>query len=75
MVNGKQTAPSKASIRCHEFATSTQHHLNIESYIPMLASLQKKHLLEFQLLREALQINDGDVIEQLLTFRLTAGPE
>jgi hypothetical protein len=75
MVNGKQTIPSRASTRCPELATSTQHHLNIESYTSMLADVQKKLPLESQLLGDALQINGGDVIEQLLTFLFTAGPE
>jgi hypothetical protein len=75
MVNGKQTIASRASTRCLELSTLTQHHLNIESYPPMLADLQKKHSIECQLLGDALHINGGDVIGQLLTFLFTAGPE
>jgi len=75
MVNGKQTTSSRASTRCFELATSTQHDLNTESYAPMFADLQNKHSLESQLLGDALQINGGDVSEQLLTFLFTAGPE
>jgi hypothetical protein len=56
MVNGKQTTASRASTRCLELATSTQHHLNIESYTSMLADVQKKRSIESQLLGDALQI-------------------
>jgi hypothetical protein len=75
MVNGKQTTLSRASTRCLELATSTQHCLNIETYPPMFAHLQNKHSLESQLLGDALQINGGDVSERLLTFLFTVGPE